>query len=56
MNKLVILVILFIIALAFLGYFILSKESGSEGDTGFKGPSGAPSVNGPSGPPPKGNY
>ena len=56
MNKLVILVILFIIALAFLGYFALSKESGSKAGREFKGPSGVPFVNGPTGPPPEGNY
>ena len=64
MRKLVILVALLIIASALFGYFVIyqNPESGSRGkeseqkDTGFKGPTSQPYVNGPSGPPPGSSY
>ena len=55
-RRVVILAVLFIIALAFLGYFVFSKESGSKAEKGLRGPTGEPFVNGPSGPPPGANY
>ncbi len=59
MNKFAILVILFIIALVIAGYFSFYANKGSEpegGATNFRGPAGAPYVNGPSSPPPGTSY
>ena len=45
MRKIILLVGLFLIALALGGYFAFNRETPST----FKGPNGEPSVNGPSG-------